>query len=74
MLSWGLEVVIDTPSKNLAHALDMYTRYEGKPDRKFSDVLKNNWVIWVFVGLLTVVPLITEIYGAVDGNGERIRK
>ena len=73
LFSWGLEVVIDTPSKNLAHALDMFTRYEGKPDRKFSDFLSNNWVIWVFAGLMIIVPIVTEIYGAVNDNGSRIR-
>ena len=30
---WGLEVVIDTPAKNFAYALDIYARYEA-PKRK----------------------------------------
>ena len=29
LFSWGLEVVIDTPAKNFAHALDINSRYEA---------------------------------------------
>ena len=93
LLAWGLEALIDTPSKNFAHAVDQFSRLEvpkkkdavknrealhdggegdDEDDRNCSDFLTSNWILWVHVGFVIAVLMVTEIYGAVDGNKERI--
>ena len=81
LFSWLLEIGVDTPSKNLAHEIDTIARYENprkkadtdEDDRSCGDFFASQWFIWLFLGLFVVVLLSTEIYGAVDGNGDRIR-
>ena len=85
LVSWLLEIVIDTPSKNFAHNLDTLTRYvnprtgkldeddEEDEDRTCGGFLYKNWVMWVILGLIFSVGLSTIIYESIDGNGDRIR-
>lgn len=89
LVSWGLEIAFDTPGKNLAHALDVWTRYENpnkkkKPeaeageeeeedDRTCGKFLTEQWFVWVLLIYLLVVLFVTESYAAVDDNGDRIR-
>jgi hypothetical protein len=36
-------------------------------------LLSEQWILWVIVGFTVAVCITTEVYGAVNGNGERIR-
>jgi hypothetical protein len=46
---------------------------EDEDHRKCSEFLAEQWVLWVIIGFTVAVCITTEVYGAVDGNGERIR-
>ena len=87
LVSWGLEVLVDTPAKNFAHAIDVLTRFdnplkkkkkdgeadkEDEDDRTCSAFLAEQWFLWVLLGFVVAVGIVTEIYGAVNGNGDRI--
>lgn len=44
-----------------------------KDERSCSNFLSENWILWVVVGFSVAVAITTEVYGAINGNGERIR-
>lgn len=46
---------------------------DDEDQRSCGQFLADNWVIWVILGLLVAVGATCEIYGAVNGNGDRIR-
>ena len=47
LVSWGLEVVIDTPAKNFAHALDLNSRYE--PQKKKDGSTEDDRTTWKLI-------------------------
>ena len=43
LFSWGLEVLIDTPSKDFAHALDLNSRYEAPRKKDIKEDDRSTW-------------------------------
>ena len=79
LISWILEIVLDTPSKNFSHNLDLFARIDQKNvnkedqnESKCWKFIKNQWIIWGLLIYLTLILTVTETYGAVNGNKERI--
>ena len=81
LVSWLLETGVDTPAKKFANKVDIALRLErprlreGEADEGDVPCWKfalRSWEIWALFIWFTTILLITEIYGAFNGNKERI--
>lgn len=79
--AWGATLFIDTPSKNLAQALDINARKEKPKTPKGRKPVKEkgclefsltNWQVYTIVIYLLTVFIVTEGYQSFNGNRERI--
>lgn len=78
LVSWGLEVCVDTPSKDFANEVDQAERIERPKTEKPEDRPRcwkfclYSWKIWALFGWFMFILITTEVYGSYDGNKERI--
>lgn len=84
LASWLLEIAVDTPAKNFANKVDIASRIEQKPrvakdgekldedDNTWYMFCLKSWELWALFAWFSVILIATEVYGAIDGNGERI--
>ena len=81
VISWLAEIGIDTPAKNLAQDLDIACRKDKPKPRKGQPEIKEetawsftigHWQIWGLAAYLAFIFILTETYGAFNGNHDRL--
>lgn len=71
VISWLMEMAIDTPSKNLAGEIDRELRVlppgsKNKKRKSCCEFIWTNWKIWALLIWLLSIFIITESFGLID--------